>query len=137
MIDLARRMIMEHEGLRLKPYQCTAGKLTIGYGRNIEEVGIDEREAEHLLDNDIGRVLDELETLDFWGCLGSVRQAVLVDMCFNLGFPRLAGFRKMLAACRAGDFEAAAVEMLDSRWARQVGRRAQRLAEMMRTGQEK
>lgn len=135
MIELAKQMLKEHEGLRLKPYRDTVGKLTIGIGRNLDDVGITEDEAYAMLDNDLVRVLGELNTLDFWCDLGDVRQAVLVDMCFNLGWGRFTGFRNMLAACRAGDYETAALEMLDSRWHRQVGRRARRLAEMMKTGE--
>lgn len=132
--ELATKLIKRHEGLRLKPYQCTADKTTIGYGRNLDDVGISEDEAHALLTNDINRVYLELERQDFWRDLDSVRQAVFVDMCFNLGWPRLSCFRKMLAAVRVADYETAAKEMLDSRWARQVGRRANTLSEMMRTG---
>lgn len=132
---LARKLIKEHEGLRLKPYECTAGKLTIGYGRNLDDNGISEVEANALLDNDINSVCIRLESQDFWTGLCAARQAVLIDMCFNLGWPRLSGFRKMLAALRVADYQAAAREMLDSQWAKQVGGRATKLAKIMRTGE--
>jgi lysozyme len=135
MRDIAKKLITGHEGLRLKPYKCTAGKWTIGVGRNLDDVGISEAEADVLLENDIDRVLSELERLDFWRGLDSVRQVVLVDMCFNLGWPRLSGFSKMLAAIRNKDYSSAAVEMLDSRWAAQVGKRAVTLSKMMKTGE--
>ncbi len=131
---LARKLIKEHEGLRLKPYECTAGKLSIGYGRNLDDNGISEVEANALLDNDLDSVCVRLESQDFWPSLCAARQAVLIDMCFNLGWPRLSGFRKMLGYVRLADYQAASREMLDSKWARQVGRRAEKLAKIMRTG---
>ncbi len=134
-MEQLRKLLIKHEGLRLRPYRCTAGKLTIGVGRNLEEVGITEAEASAMLDNDIARVLLELRGLEFFAALDEVRRAVLADMCFNLGFAGLGKFRKMLAAVETGDFTAASAEMLNSRWAVQVGSRAQRLSAMMKTGQ--
>lgn len=133
-IDIAKTLIRRHEGLRLKPYQCTAGKTTIGYGRNLDDVGITQEEADALLDYDLARVLQEAAQLDFWHSLDDVRQAAIADMLFNLGLSRFLGFHNMLAAMRVADYEKAAVEMLDSRWAKQVGSRAVRLAAMIRTG---
>jgi len=66
--------------------------------------------------------------------LDAVRQRVVIDMAFNIGVPRLTGFKKMWAAIHCGDYEEAALEMMDSKWARQVGRRAERLSDMMRKG---
>ncbi|MBF0189041.1 MAG: lysozyme [Magnetococcales bacterium] len=126
-----------HEGVRLKPYRCSAGKITIGIGRNIEENGISYPEAQMLLANDISRVLVELSTTFHWfRNLDEVRKRVLVDMCFNLGLSRLMKFRRMLSALELGGFTTASIEMVDSRWARQVGERAKRLAKMMRTGED-
>lgn len=127
-------MLVWHEGLKLKPYRCTAGKLTIGVGRNIEDVGITEDEARALLQNDIERVEGELKRFAFFAALSPPRRAALVDMCFNLGISRFSQFRAMLTALEAGDYQAAADEMLDSRWAQQVGARALRLSGMIRTG---
>lgn len=124
-----------HEGERLKPYRCTAGKLTIGVGRNLEDVGITREESDFLLANDIKRVETELQTAFPWAStLDEVRRHVMVDMLFNLGLSRLRGFRKFLAAMSRKDWDTAAVEMMDSRWARQVGSRAARLRDMVRTG---
>ena len=129
------RLLITHEGLRLKPYRDTRGKLTIGVGRNLDDVGITEEEALYLLKNDIKRVLDFLkERLPYWNGLTETRKMALVDMCFNLGPGGFLSFKRMLAALERGDYEQAAREMLDSRWARQVGRRAEELAEMMREG---
>ena len=125
-----------HEGLRLKPYRCTAGKLTIGVGRNLDDKGITYDEAMFLLRNDIAEVTAQLERFDWFRALGPVRRKVLVDMAFNLGMAGLLGFQKMIAALARGDYKAAADEMVDSAWYHQVGTRARRLVEMMRTGED-
>jgi lysozyme len=128
--------LIDHEGLELKPYQCTADKLTIGVGRNIEDRGITEDEARYLLKNDIKIVEDELlEKKPVVAGLDAVRQRVLVDMGFNLGIPTLLKFQNMWAAIEEEDFERAAEEAMDSRWAKQVGRRAERLCQAMATGE--
>lgn len=135
MTDKLTDMLIQHEGLRLKPYRCTAGKLTIGVGRNLDDRGITPDEAMYLLANDIRDSRKELAGAFPWfSKLDSVRQAVLIDMCVNLGLPRLQGFRNTLALIGVGKYEAAAVEMLDSKWAQQVGNRARRLSGMMATG---
>lgn len=125
--------IKKHEGLRLKPYRCTAGKLTIGYGRNLEDNGITEEEAHFLLMNDLEKSWDECCKAFSWiSKMDKIRQGVIVELCFNMGLGRLKGFKKMLAACERGDYETASVEMLDSLWARQVGQRAKTLANIMK-----
>jgi lysozyme len=128
--------LIDHEGLELKPYQCTADKLTIGVGRNIEDRGITEDEARYLLKNDIKIVEDELlEKKPVVAGLDAVRQRVLVDMGFNLGIPTLMKFQNMWAAIEDEDFQTAADEAMDSRWAKQVGHRAERLCQAMATGE--
>ena len=129
--------LIRDEGLRLKPYRDTVGKLTIGVGRNLDDVGITKDEAMHLLECDIRRVKDDLDhALSWWRGLDDVRQRVLVNMAFNLGITRLLGFKNTLAAIRAGNYVDAAKGMLDSKWAAQVGERATRLAAMMVEGDE-
>lgn len=129
------RMLLHHEGLKTAPYRCSAGKLTIGVGRNLDDVGITEEEARYLLANDIERVAGELDrALPWWSGLDTARREVLLDMCFNLGIGGLLKFKGMLAALETGDFATAAEEMLDSRWASQVGGRAAELATLMRGG---
>ena len=129
--------LVHHEGLRLKPYRCSAGKLTIGVGRNLDDVGLTEEEALLLLGNDISRVITELDqNIPAFPSLDEIRKRGLVDMGFNLGINRLMKFRRMLAALEAGDWSQAAVETMDSRWARQVGSRAERLKLMMETGED-
>jgi lysozyme len=128
-------MLIRHEGLRLKPYRDTSGKLTLGVGRNLEDVGITREEALLLLDNDIARVRHEVERAFAWfSRLNPARRDVVLNMVFNLGLSRFRRFRKVIAAIKARDWEQAAREMLASLWARQVGRRARELAEMMRRG---
>lgn len=124
-----------HEGLRLKPYRCTENKLTIGVGRNIEERGITATEAMFLLKNDIEAVEKELSRFAWFTKQDEIRRRVLIDMGF-MGVPRLLGFKKMIQALGADDYEKAAAEMLDSKWSRQVGGRAVRLAAMMRTNKD-
>jgi len=125
-----------HEGMRLRPYRCTAGKLTIGVGRNLEDKGISHHEALFLLRNDIAEVTAQLEQFDWFRALGPVRRKVLIDMCFNLGMAGLLGFQKMIEALERGDYERAADEMVNSRWYGQVGERGRRLERMMRTGED-
>lgn len=135
MADKLTDMLVDHEGMRRKPYRCTAGKLTIGVGRNLDDRGISPDEAMYMLANDIRDSRRELSaTFPWFDKLDEVRQAVLIDMCVNLGLSRLQGFRNTLALIGVGKYEAAAQEMLDSKWAEQVGRRAQRLSRMMATG---
>jgi lysozyme len=127
--------LKRHEGLELMPYKCTSGKTTIGVGRNLEDIGITEEEAELLLLNDIGRVKQELENDQWYMDLDPVRKAVIENMSFNLGYPTLKKFQNMIASISEGDYETASKEMLDSRWSKQVGQRSIELAEQMRTGQ--
>jgi len=125
-----------HEGLRLKPYYDTVDKLTIGIGRNLEDTGISKAEASFMLQNDLIRIIAELdEQMPWWRELTENRRRILVDMAFNLGTFGLSQFRDMLAATKVGDFDGASKEMLDSKWAKQVGSRAERLAKAMKTDQ--
>lgn len=132
--ELATQWLRVHEGLRLTPYRCTAGKLTIGYGRNLDDVGISADEADYLLVADVARAYRAAAHLVAnFAQLCTARQAVLVDMAFNLGAQGLAGFVRMRTAIEQQNFTRAAEEMLASRWAKQVGSRAVFLAEKMKT----
>jgi len=123
------------EGVRFKPYHCSADKLTIGVGRNLDDVGITEEESDYLLGNDINTCVKELNRTFFWfEKQTDVRKRVLVNMCFNLGLSRLLNFKNFLKAAESGDYESAGREMLDSKWAKQVGDRAIRLKNMMIEG---
>lgn len=123
------------EDVRTKPYKDSVGKLTIGVGRNLDDKGLSKAEINILLNNDINDSEADLDrTFPWWRQLNDNRQRVLLNMCFNLGIKRLAGFKSMLRDVQNGLFDRAAVEMLDSLWARQVGGRAVRLAKMMKNG---
>ncbi len=136
-IERLKAQLILHEGLKLKPYKDSVGKLTIGVGRNLDDKGITNNEAMMLLDNDIDDAYEDAKSLiASFNDIGDVRQRVLVDMSYNLGRSRLKGFKKMLAAVESGMFTTASREMLDSRWANQVGSRAERLAKMMKDGLE-
>lgn len=120
------------EGLRLKPYLDTTGHWTVGYGRNLTDVGISEAEAEYLLANDIARAESFLDAnLPWWRTLSPDRQRALANMAFNLG-PELLTFKVTLGRLQAGNYVAAAESMLQSLWAKQVGARAVRLAALVR-----
>tara|TARA_R100001377_G_scaffold73235_1_gene49143 strand:+ start:14 stop:439 length:426 start_codon:yes stop_codon:yes gene_type:complete len=118
------------EGYRARPYHCTAGYLTIGFGRNLSNsgLGISEEEAAYLLKNDVNRTIDEVRQRWPWfdDCDKAARE-VMIELCFQLGTPRLSGFKKMLAGLEAGDNDIAAFELLDSKFAKQVPARAARL----------
>lgn len=132
-----RARVKTDEGFRAQVYKDSEGWLTVGYGRLLEPSrggGISRDEAEYLLANDL-RVAERLcEGLPEYLDLSPVRQAVLINMCFNLGAAGLKGFKRMFAALVRQDYGEAASEMLNSRWARQVGARAVRLATQMETG---
>ncbi|MBU9549946.1 glycoside hydrolase family protein [Burkholderia multivorans] len=136
MFDL-KQLIVElsrDEGRRLKPYVDTVGKTTIGVGRNLTDVGITDAECDLLLSNDIDRTVAWLDrNLSWWRQLDAVRQRVIVNMAFNMGGSLLT-FTNTLSAMKRGDYASAADGMLNSLWARQVGARATRLANMMRSG---
>ena len=153
-----------HEGIKLKPYKCSANKWTIGVGRNLDDVGlskneqlklfgtsglnreevidglltrgISEEEALFLLDNDIKKCITDVKRFPWFESLDPVRQKVIIDMRFNLGLAELMGFKKMILALEQGDYDKAAEEMKDSKWYYQVGIRGRRLVKMMKTGED-
>lgn len=138
LMDLETQLIA-HEGLRLDMYKDTVGIWTIGVGRNLEDVGLrSEAEARFLLKSDILKISSELERRLPWiEGLDEVRTRVLLDMAFNLGSAGLMKFQNTLRYVSEGRYDLAAQEMLDSKWARQVGRRAQRLSKMMESGKDR
>ena len=124
-----------HEGYRQFPYRCTAGKLTIGIGFNLDDTGLYKDEADAVLTLRMARIGRELAAkLPWLTNLDTVRQAVLLDMAYNLGVPGLLKFKNTLADVQAGRYAAAAGKMLQSKWAGQVGKRAVRLSQMMESG---
>ena len=127
--------LLGDEGLRLKPYRCTVGRLTIGVGRNLEDRGITKAEAFVLLGNDIEAFWGELAVAQPWVLAAPEHvQEALLNMAFNLGVNGLLGFKETLALLKTEQYSAAASAMLASKWARQVGKRAERLARQVREG---
>lgn len=148
--EAIQRLVL-HEGCRLQPYRCSAGYLTVGVGRNLDtnpltpaelkvcgdwRRGISKNAAFCLLKNDIERAVKDCERyIPFFGNLDAERQYALVDMCFNLGISGLLKFKKMLSAMGVGNYIEAAAECLSSSYARQTGKRAQRIAILIKTGE--
>lgn len=131
-----RALLTLHEGVRQYPYRDTVGKLTVGVGFNLDDVGLLPEEIDFILSNRLNLVRTKLSALLPWfDDLDEVRQAVLIDMAYNLGEAGLLRFKQTLASVKDGDYVTAAEQMLDSKWADQVGRRADRLSDMMRYGQ--
>lgn len=141
-----QEMIKRHEGLSLTPYRCSSGKLTIGWGRNLEDRGINESEAEMLLHNDIMLAQQYLgEVFPWMHKVNGPRYDALVDMVFNLGKRGFLSFKKMrfyLNAARKLEEEGnkdgadkawklAAKEIVNSMYASQVGDRAREIAYMV------
>lgn len=136
--------LRRHEGLRLKPYHCSENFLSLGYGRNLDTNGISEAEAEFMLLNDLLACESELKNEGWYNQLDETRRAVILNMAFNLGKPKLMQFKKFIGALSDDDYETASKEMVTgsdgvspSKWASQVGKRAYELADQMRTGQWK
>ncbi len=133
--DIVRAQLRVDEGVREKPYRDSVNKLTIGVGRNLDDTGVRPDENALMLENDLAEAEADCRVLYAnFNELSAARRAVLVNMAFNLGRERFAGFKLMRAAVLAGNFSAAALQMLGSKWAIQTGERAYRLAKQMRDG---
>ncbi len=161
---LVDRMLVLHEGCKREPYPCTSGRWTVGVGRNFQDNPFTAEERAHLglpegfweqkqylfghplttqqidwllhqTENQIFRDMERSPSVSAaFDAMSPVRQAVMFDMAFNLGVRRLEGFHHFLQACKTGDSEWAAAEMVNSKWYRQTGSRARRLVKMMRSG---
>lgn len=128
-----RAQLIAHEGLRLRAYRDTVGKLTIGVGRNLDDRGITQDEALQLLDNDINIAREDCVRLyGGFDTFSEERQHALIDFVFNVGVRTAETFRKMHAAIDARNWEKAAEHLLASKYAIQVGKRAQTIAAMLR-----
>lgn len=125
MLDQLRQMLIKHEGLVCHPYRCTANKLTIGVGRNLEANGLSEDEAMYLLDNDIKRVTDNLDKMwPVWRTFPERAQYVCVDMAFQMGISGFMNFRQTRALMEMGCWLEASEEVLRSKYATQTPNRA-------------
>ena len=128
------KQIKEHEGLRLKPYKCPAGKLTIGYGHNLEDNGLTKTACEYILIEDIEEAKKNFYavfTKDFFGTLKDNQKIALIDMMFNLGLSRFLTFKKFILAVKQRNFDRASVEIIHSKAYTQAKRRYQLLAEQI------
>lgn len=129
---LAVRQLMVHEGFRSKPYKCQMGKLTIGFGMNLEATPMPVEVAMLWLEMEVDKADKELDKeLDFYKDLDEKRKSVLINMAFNLGMEGLLKFKNTLDYVSKNKFTEASVEMLESIWASQVGERANELSEIM------
>jgi lysozyme len=134
-IDRLKEQLLIDEGLELFPYRCSADKLTIGVGRNLEAIGITKEEAMFLLDNDIKNVAFQCKVeFDWFEDLNDVRKEAIINLVFNMGMTTFKKFKKTIGYIKSGDFERAGVELLDSNYARQVGERSVRVANMLANG---
>jgi len=132
-VEGLRKDLIAEEGLRLKPYLCPAGKLTLGVGRNLDDVGITEDEAMMMLDNDIERVKGQLaKALPWLETKPQGVQRAIANMTFQMGLGGVLKFQKMLAALQARDYNAARREALDSAWAKQTPQRAGRVTDLFK-----
>ena len=138
MRDKLISMLKRHEGVETHAYKCSESKITIGVGRNVDKgggLGLSDDEVDYLLQNDIDRVISELNSeYDWFSDLDEVRQDAIIDISFNLGQTRLRAFKNALSAMAEGDWGEAADQFMDSRWSGQVGNRASNLTDMIRTG---
>ena len=124
-------MLIRHEGMRHSPYIDSLGVQTIGIGHNLHKP-LSHAAIMQIFKDDLADAQNDcLHAFPWFADLDDTRQWVLINMCFNLGLTRLKGFYKFLAAVERGDYETAAMEMLDSLWAKQVKGRARELAALM------
>lgn len=125
------------EGLRLYPYVDTTGHVTIGYGTNLS-AGITEAEANFLRDNRIAAAISQAEAQPWWPDVKDCepRARAFVEIIFNMGVANFQGFTLALSAAERNDWDTCAAQLLNSKWATQVGKRAEELAEMVKTGNE-
>jgi lysozyme len=131
MIDI-KSQLEKHEGFRRFIYNDSVGIPTIGIGRNLKEKGISRAEALYLLDNDIKDVETQLQNrLYWWDNIHEDAKAVLINMAFNMGLNGLLTFNKTLEHLKNENYKAAAAEMIQSKWANQVGSRATELADIL------
>lgn len=131
-----KELLVSHESYKQYVYQDTTGHMSIGVGRNLSERGISTTEAFYLLDDDILYFSSKLNHhLGFFSDLNENRQIALIDMAFNLGVQGILAFKNMILALESSDYERAADEMIKSKWAIQVGERANCLANIIRTGE--
>lgn len=124
------------EGKRNKPYRDSVGKLTIGIGRNLDDIGVSDDEINFMLSNDIDKVAKHLDgMMPWWRSMNDARQNAFCNFVFNVGIGTAMTFKKTLTLLQAGKYPEAADAMMQSKWASQVGNRAVRITSMIRRGE--
>ncbi len=124
--------LVRDEGVVLHTYRDQNGWLTIGVGHNLDARGISQEAAMLILQDDIRDTkVGLLAKWPWMRDLSEARLGAMINLAFNVGLQGLQGFKKLLAAAQAGEFRQAALELLDSTYAHQVGERAQRLARQL------
>ena len=131
-----KAQLILHEGLRLFPYTDSVGKLTIGVGRNITDVGLGKAEAMQMLENDLEECVADLEKFSWYNHLDEIRQRAMIDLRFNLGLKGLKSFKRFLAAMEDQDYVKAGAELKQSKWFKQVAFRGPRIVKMIERGVE-
>ena len=132
-MDNLHEQLVRDEGMVLRPYKDSLGFLTIGVGHNLDAKAITKRAAFVILDDDIADTrVGLLAQWPWMRELSPARLGAFVNLAFNMGVGGLAGFKKLLAAAQEGKWADAALELLDSQYASQVGERAQRVARQLR-----
>ena len=128
-----REVLTDHEGLKYKPYKCTAGKLTIGIGHNLDDRGVSPAVVDLMYDEDVTEVVADLKIIftDFDDLPDDI-QIVLADMRFQLGANRFRKFKKMIAAVKQSNWPEMIIQMKDSYWYKQTTNRANDLISMVR-----
>ena len=133
-LDKVKKRLIQEESMQLFPYKCSAGKWTLGVGRNIEDRGISDITAMQMLEEDIDLCVEELaRNITWWEEAPDGIQEVLIDLCFNMGISRLMLFTKTLGYMGSGEMKKAADELLNSRYATMVPNRAKRNADIIRS----
>jgi len=134
MCSSLKQLLIKHEGLEKFPYVDTVGKVTIGIGYNLTDRGMSDEWINKQYEEDVRYFYNALtEAYEWFRQLDEPRQMVLIDMCF-MGFKKFQTFKRMIAALEDRNYNLAAHEMLNSKWATQVHGRATELAEIMVSG---
>ena len=129
--------LIEFEGCSSKVYRCTSNYLTIGVGCNVETNGLCPEAIAVQLLHDINKSYEQAKQLFSvaeWNALNDARKDALMMMVFQIGINGVSKFTKTLGLIKLQKFEAAAENMLISKWARQTKSRARKMADLMRTG---
>ena len=134
LIDILKEQLTRHENKRNKPYKDSVGKWTVGVGRNIDDVPFSEDEIALMFFNDIRKAINDAKKFDWFNELDEVRQSVIVNMIFNMGYAGFCEFRKTIKHIVRKEYKEAAKEMLDSPWEKQTGGRAHELSKLMEIG---